>query len=57
MKLRINDTLVTVKVEDGKISATIWAEFSYNVQFDNLRDFLDNIEDQVKFHTEYLDNE
>lgn len=52
MKLRVNDTLVTIKPNKEGIEATIWAEFSYIVQFKDLKDFIENIEDQVELHNE-----
>lgn len=47
MKLRILDTLVTIKPNKEGIEATIWVEYSYTVQYKDLKDFIDNIEQHV----------
>lgn len=48
MKLRINDTLVTIKPNNGVIEATIWEETSYTIQFKDLKDFIENIEKYIE---------
>lgn len=53
MKLRINDILVTLKPCEEGLEATIWSEFSYRVVFGSLTEFIEQIEDQIKIHTEY----
>lgn len=53
MKLRVNDTLVTVKPVKEGIQVTIWAESSYTLMFSSLKELFEQLEDQVKLHTEY----